>query len=134
MSCEENKKIVRKLLELMTKWDLPGVFNMMADDGSWWVAGKADEFPVSGWKTKKEMQTLLEQLGPLLKSPAVITIHGMVAEGDMVAVTGESHGVSNKGRNYNNEYHFLFEVRDGKVQTVKEYCDTAHAKRVFLEP
>ena len=38
----------------------------------------------------------------------------------------------NNGRIYNNLYHFLFVVRDGKVLQVKEYLDTMHTNDVFF--
>ena len=30
------------------------------------------------------------------------------------------------GTLYHNRYHFLFEVRDGRIRSVKEYLDTLH--------
>jgi uncharacterized protein len=35
------------------------------------------------------------------------------------------------GKTYQNKYHFLFQVRDGKIQAVKEYLDTTHANDVL---
>jgi ketosteroid isomerase-like protein len=35
------------------------------------------------------------------------------------------------GKTYQNLYHFLFVVRDGKIQSVKEYLDTMHAADVL---
>lgn len=44
----------------------------------------------------------------------------------------ESYGENPDGSIYNNEYHMLFVVSDGKVQQVKEYLDTQHTFDVFL--
>jgi len=35
------------------------------------------------------------------------------------------------GKTYQNKYHFLLLVRDGKIQQVKEYLDTMHANDVL---
>lgn len=63
-----------------------------------------------------------------------VTPTGLTAEGDRVAVEAESSGETATGRTYNNQYHFLFEVRDGKIQAAREYLDTLYAKEVLLDP
>ena len=35
------------------------------------------------------------------------------------------------GKTYQNRYHFLCEVRGGKIQAVREYLDTMHANEVL---
>ena len=35
------------------------------------------------------------------------------------------------GTFYENSYHFLFIIEDGKVKRMKEYMDTYHAKVTF---
>jgi hypothetical protein len=50
----------------------------------------------------------------------------MTAEGDRVAVEAESKARLANGTLYHNRYHFLFVVRDGRIQVVKEYLDTLH--------
>jgi uncharacterized protein len=35
------------------------------------------------------------------------------------------------GKTYQNTYHSLFIVRDGKIQSAKEYLDTIHANEVL---
>ena len=41
-----------------------------------------------------------------------------------MAVEAESRGEHASGVIYANQYHFLFEFRDGKVRLLKEYMDT----------
>jgi ketosteroid isomerase-like protein len=41
-----------------------------------------------------------------------------------VAVEAESQGEHVSGKLYTNQYHFLFEFRDGLVVCLKEYMDT----------
>jgi len=45
-----------------------------------------------------------------------ITVDNAIAEGDYVAVEGRSYGETAIGKIYQNRYHWLFEVRDGKVR------------------
>jgi ketosteroid isomerase-like protein len=62
-----------------------------------------------------------------------VTPKGLTAEGDRVAAEVESYGETTTGKIYNNLYHFLFEVRDGKIQSVRGYLDTMHAKEVLVD-
>jgi ketosteroid isomerase-like protein len=55
-----------------------------------------------------------------------LKIHAFTAEGDRVAIEAESHVLNPNGRIYNNFYHYLFRVRDGKLVLFKEYQDTLH--------
>ena len=56
------------------------------------------------------------------------------AEGERVAVETESYAEMTNGRVYNNLYHFVFVVRDSKIESVKEFLDTEHTRAVFLAP
>jgi hypothetical protein len=42
------------------------------------------------------------------------------------AIELESYGELRNGRVYNNEYHTLLTIRDGKIREVREYLDTQH--------
>lgn len=48
-------------------------------------------------------------------------------------VEAESHGETARGKLYHNQYHFLFEIRGGQIQAVREYLDTMHAKEVLVD-
>ena len=61
------------------------------------------------------------------------TILETTVEGDRVAVEAVSDGVHVSGKRYQNRYHFLVVVRDGKVHGLKEYMDTQHAKEVLVD-
>jgi ketosteroid isomerase-like protein len=64
-----------------------------------------------------------------------ILIHTVTAEDDRVAVEAESRAVNGQnGRTYNNHYHFLFRVREGRVCELREYQDTLHAYDVWEAP
>jgi ketosteroid isomerase-like protein len=128
MSAEENKKIVLGLFENMSSGNGAAVMNALADSATWWVAGN---FPLSGTKTKAQFGELVGNLGSNIDGALRLTPSGVTAEGDRVAVEAESHAKMKNGKTYQNKYHFLFVVRDGKIQQVKEYLDTMHANDVL---
>ena len=61
------------------------------------------------------------------------TVDALTAEGGRVAIEAHSEGVTAKGIPYQQQYHFLMEVRDGKIVAFKEYMDTELARRVLVE-
>jgi ketosteroid isomerase-like protein len=61
-----------------------------------------------------------------------VTPKAITAEGDRVALEAESYGELANGKVYNNQYHVLMEIRNGKIQAVREYMDTQHAHAVLV--
>jgi hypothetical protein len=55
----------------------------------------------------------------------------MTAEDDRVSVEAESYGEITNGKTYENIYHFMFVIRDGKVAAIREYMDTEHVTATF---
>ena len=52
-----------------------------------------------------------------------MTVKGLVCDGDKVAMEAESYDELRNGRVYNQEYHFLLTIRDGRIKEVREYND-----------
>lgn len=128
MSAEQNKKIVLSFFEKFSASKMDEAMAMMADTSTWWIAGT---FPLSGTKTKKQFAELLAGILPVMPQGIKLTAKSMVAEGDKVAVEADSYGPHISGKVYQNQYHFLFEIRDGKIQAVREYLDTMHTNDVL---
>jgi uncharacterized protein len=129
MSAEQNKQIVLDVLKNISTGNISKALASMADDGDWWVAGS---LPVSGSNTKAEMLKLLGGIATVFKGPFVIEPQAITAEGGRVAVEAISRADHTNGKTYRNEYHFLFVLKDGKIQQVKEYMDTMHANEVLF--
>ncbi len=128
MSTENNKQLVRKVFEQMETGDIDGYLAFAADDYTHTVPGKS---AFAGTRTRAQLREMLQGVGIIFPNGLKMTIKGMTAEGDRVAVEAESYGETTAGTVYNNEYHWLFEIRDGKIQAAREYMCTAHAVEVF---
>lgn len=129
---EQNKQTVKQFLEVFSSGNVAATMAMWADDATWWVAGT---MPISGTYDKAAFTTLLSGVASSCKGGAIkITPKAFTAEGERVAVEAESLAHTNNGRTYNNHYHFLFLVRDGKIAGVKEYLDTMHTTAVLCTP
>jgi uncharacterized protein len=131
MSINDNKKLAADFFSCFGRKDVQGALGLMAEEGTWWFAGKPALFPLCGLKTKAQIADILNSLVPGMKNGLAITPRSMVAEGNKVAVEAESYGEFPNGRIYNNEHHFLLEIRDGRIAAVKEYLDTMHTADVL---
>lgn len=130
MGIEENKAIVLEFLGRFSAGRFEAALELLADEATWWIGGN---FPLSGTRSKAEMTELIKGVAANMPSGLTLTPKGITAEGERVAVEVESYGKHNNGRVYNNQYHFLFVVKDGKIYIVREYLDTIHANWVFCE-
>ncbi len=96
---------------------------LLTDDSTWWAPGRGEFGTEAFLKVSRAF-------AGMFKRPSTITVHGVTAEGDRVAIEAEGHAELTDGRIYNNRYHYLFVFRDGKICHVKLYNDTAHAIRI----
>jgi ketosteroid isomerase-like protein len=133
MSVEQNKKLAREFFDRFTANDIAGALDIMTGDVSWWIAGKRDQLPAAGVYSKEQIAQLFHNMGGQLQNGLTMTVKSLIAEGDKVAVEVESHGELRNGRVYNQEYHFLLTISDGKISAVKEYLDTQHVFATWFQ-
>lgn len=134
MSLESNKQLASDFFARFSAGDLSGALDLMADDATWWIAGKPAELPAAGTYSKEKIAALFHNLVGQLTNGLQITVKGVTAEGDRMALELESRGELANGRVYEQEYHLLMIVRDGKIATVREYLDTQHVFAVWFAP
>ena len=128
---EANKQLITDFMEIFSTGNIDAFMEYMSDSATWWVAGTIEG--ISGEKNMKEFREMNSGIATSTKTGAIsLTPLAMTAEGGRVAVETESYAELSNGRVYNNIYHFLFEVEDGKIQKVKEFLDTEHTRAVFL--
>ena len=104
---------------------------LLAEDATYWIPG---DWPNGGTFGKADVAKMVTAGTEVFQGPLDIVIHGVTASEDRVAVEMESRGTFRDGRPYNNSYHWLFVIRDGRIRTVKEYTDTLYANRAYYGP
>ncbi|MBC7802469.1 MAG: nuclear transport factor 2 family protein [Candidatus Parcubacteria bacterium] len=134
MDTEGNKQLAKDFFQLLGKGDIPGALACTSDDLTYWIAGKPGSVPTCGTKDKKQMARLFEAMLKALEGGLPMTVKGVTAENDRVALELESRGKLKSGRVYNNEYHILLRFRDGKICAVREYLDTQHVNDIWFRP
>ena len=131
MSIEDNKEIVRKFCGLFNTGNIPAILGTMAEDATWWVNGKSHLYDGAGIRTKSDMEKSWQGLYSRLEGGLQLNIVAMTAEDNRVAAEVRSFGPTTVGTVYENDYHFLFCIRDGEIAEVREYGDMMHAVEIF---
>ena len=134
MGTEQNKQVAADFFARIDANDMPGALGLLADDATYWIAGDPAVTPSAGVHDKNGMSKLFHLMDKALRDGLRMTVKGMTAEGDRVAVEAESLGELKNGRVYRQKYHILMVVRDGRIATVREYLDSGHVYDVWFRP
>jgi ketosteroid isomerase-like protein len=129
MTIEQNKKLAANVIDAISNDNWEFVNEAFDTDAVVWVAGS---MPISGTHTKEFVIVAGQRTREEFPEGLSLTAKAMTAEGDRVAVEAESLGQHVSGKTYNNHFHILMEIKDGKVHTWKEYMDSMHANEVFF--
>ena len=128
MSIEEKKRIVEKIFKRASGALEGDPFQDFASDCAYWIAGEPAPRGSKFSGTHHGIDAVRRMAAAIFGAVARVEsyeILGMTVEGDRVAVEAESCFHTVRGALYNNRYHFLFVVRDGKIVRCNEYLDTA---------
>ncbi|CAG4884794.1 conserved protein of unknown function [Georgfuchsia toluolica] len=128
MSIEANKQVVTKFWAAFSVSDFDTALTLLGEDLKWWVAG---DFAISGTYSKKQFGDLVKGLLDDVPKGIRVTPQIMTAEEDRVAMVAESYGKRKNGKIYNNKYHILHFIRDGKIIEAREYMDTKHCNEIL---
>ena len=60
-----------------------------------------------------------------------LKIHRMLADGDTAVVQHSISAKTREGEQYDNEYCWVYQCRDGKIAKIEEYADTHKAARIM---
>lgn len=125
---EANKQLVARFFEAMSSGDVGFMVDAYDDAGTVQTMGNT---LISGVYDKEQIRGFADGIYEAFPEGLSFTVIGVTAEGERVAVEAESRGKHASGRDYNNFYHFLFTIRNGKIVSLKEYLDTELATEVL---
>ena len=133
MSANSHKQLVAKFFANFTTSDIDGVLSLLDDQVSWQMMGQQGGLPISGTMDRGGIIDLMKSVRELVSGQLKMTIIDWTIDDDRVAVEVESDAELNNGRRYNNLYHYLIVIKNGKIKTIKEYADTDQVRRVFFD-
>lgn len=122
MSAEESRRVALQWIECLTDNRLDDLMALGAPDATWWVSGQKELFPLAGSfpyaDRKEQMREVFKD-----KKSSVFTMRGITTEGDTVVIEGSPRFEVQDGRVYENDVMLKFVIKDGKVQSLREYVD-----------
>ena len=130
MSVQDNKAIVETYFELMNDADPAKMLPYLTDD--FLFESMLQKPAAFNFKWGKDQFSAASGgMSAQMKAPLKIWIVSIMGEDDKVAVEAKSYGEMNNGKLYDNAYHFLFKLRDGKIYNVREYSCSYTAADCF---
>ena len=130
MSVETNKQMVKSTWEAFAKGDIKTAFANMSDEVSWLIPGSLSN--VSGLrKGKAAILEFARNAAKTFPDGLQTQINRVYGDGETVIIELTNRGKLANGRDYENEYCFVFEVEAGKIRRVREYVDTQKAKELM---
>jgi hypothetical protein len=105
-------QIVREFLAALSQGGLAD--DMLTPDFSGWTV-------LSGPVNRATYQGAFQVFSGIFKEGPLLTIHSLTAEDDRVVAEFRSNGTLVNGDAYQNDYLFLFRIRDGRIAYVGEY-------------
>ena len=127
---EKNKQLVVEFMEAFSSLDFDRFLSMMAEDGTWEIMGDG---VMSGLFSKAEFAEAARGSVNIYPEGIQLEVRGLTAEGERVAMESVGSAKTIDGRDYNNVYHQLFVIKNGKIKEVREYLCSKLANDA-LEP
>jgi uncharacterized protein len=124
---------VERYLEAAAAGDEQTLRNAFAEDATWWLHG---ELPIAGtWKGRDAIldDFLATALGFYEPGSIEIEPTSLIVDGDHVVAEWTSRARTRTGKPYENFCIAVFTIRDGKIQSVREYMDTLYAQRTAFD-
>jgi ketosteroid isomerase-like protein len=126
---EANKAIIREFFRRWSTLDLDGMCELTDPDGVYWQITFGEDRRFEDW-TDRVKRNL-----PRFREPPRFELTVLTAEEDRVSVVAKGHSLiedgTPDGARYDNTYHWLMQVQDGRIVYAQEFCDPRLADRTF---
>jgi len=130
----DNEQVARDFFDALYRADVDTAFSLLSEDVQWWLVGN---LPASGLYVGKEAiaEELLAPFGAVWQgNPQSHEVNNLVAADDQVVVELVGGGTTAHGSRYENFYCYVLRFRDGKIDRVRAYTDTAYALGLLWGP
>jgi len=134
MNSADSKKFVLDFFADLSAGKVDKAWESLAEDSVWDLMAKASDYPYEHRYTKSSYRELMNESGTKLFPNGLkfmVKKETAIAEGGLVAFEAETYGTAFNGKIYNNFYHFRVEVKNGKIQAVREYLDSGYATEIL---
>jgi len=129
----EPRQVVLAFVDAINAGDVPAALALVDEAATWWLP---PALPIAGGLHRGRDAILRDFMAPVgmlfAEGKPAIELLGTTVEEERVAVEWIARATSHAGALYENHYHVLFEVRDGRIRAVREYMDALTVQRAFF--
>jgi ketosteroid isomerase-like protein len=129
MTSEHNKRTISDAWKAFASRDPKRIASWFTEDAEWLAprgnaTALALDAPDHMIGPEAIVHFLAEKFPALFVSDVAVDFRSRYCEGDTVIVELRLQATLANGRRYDNDYCFIFELRDGRIARVREYMDT----------
>lgn len=122
---KHNEQIVRHFFDTLSSGDLERLRMLLHEQATWAVMATG----IQGAGEKKGRKAIIDDfLGPVrglfVPGDPKVLIQHLILQGPYAAVEARGLGRFKNGKEYNNRYAFMIEIKDDKVFALREYMDS----------
>ncbi|MEI9989144.1 MAG: nuclear transport factor 2 family protein [Rhizomicrobium sp.] len=125
----KNEKLVRSFFEdVLNTGDLEKIRPCFHPDATWTPMAKPG---IPGAGVHRGRKGIVDEFlapvrGLFVDGDPKNTVENLFGKGDFVAVETHGTGTFRNGREYDNRYAWIVEIRDDMIFAIREYMDTAY--------
>lgn len=122
-----NEELARQFFATLSTGDLEALRPLLHEDASWEATGKS--IPGAGITQGRDHiidDFLAPVRGLFVPGDPKVEVVRVFSQGPFVAAETEAHGRLSNGKDYDNRYAWIIEIRDDKIFALREYMDTAY--------
>jgi uncharacterized protein len=132
MDAKQSKQFVLDFFAEASSGKIEQAWGRLADDMSWIFMTKASNWPFGQKLTKWEYKArFIDNAAAMFPEGLSFMPKNAIAEDDRVSVEAESLGKLANGKTYNNVYEYRVDLRDGKIQEIREYLDSGYTIEIL---
>lgn len=120
MGTQENKQIVTRWLEAVNSGKNEKILDLLTEDFLFKTMARSPEWLKYRWN-KEQFAAAPEAQSTLLESPIRMEQVNLIGDGDLVVLEAQTDAYLKNGKHYDNAYSLIFQLRDGKIEEVREY-------------
>jgi ketosteroid isomerase-like protein len=135
VGASENKEIVRRYFDAVNRGDMATIAELLDDSASFWVPPSLPDGVE--FRGKAMVLKLFTESVGLYDADAGLSVEIKTLTGDEDRVAAELviRGKSAAdGGDYENWYHFLFRIENGRILEIREHLDSLYAFRKLFVP
>lgn len=135
MGIIENKDVVRRYFEAVNGGDMATITALLDDNATFWVPPSLPDGVEFRGKAMV-LKLFTESVGLYDADAGLhVEIQCLTADEDRVAAELIIRGkAAAGGGDYENWYHFLFRIQDGRITSIREHLDSLYAYRKLFIP